>query len=153
VEKLKILTDDYVGMCGDGANDCQALRAADIGVSLSSSDASIAAPFTSKIPNISSVETVLKEGKASLSSSVQLFKFMAMYAIIQTISTTILYWFGSMLSEPEFLIVDLFALALGLTLGDSQPSKHLTKERPPQKLFSSQVLKSIYWAAAISAFF
>ena len=22
VEKLKILTNDFVGMCGDGANDC-----------------------------------------------------------------------------------------------------------------------------------
>ncbi len=36
----------YVGMCGDGANDCAALKASHVGVSLSESDASIAAPFT-----------------------------------------------------------------------------------------------------------
>jgi len=36
-------------MCGDGANDCAALKTADSGISLSSSDASIAAPFTSQI--------------------------------------------------------------------------------------------------------
>lgn len=44
-----------VGFVGDGANDCGALKTAHIGVSLSMSEASIAAPFTSNITNISSV--------------------------------------------------------------------------------------------------
>lgn len=52
----------YVGMCGDGANDCGALKAAHAGVSLSEAEASIASPFTSKITNISCVPTLIKEG-------------------------------------------------------------------------------------------
>lgn len=47
-------------MCGDGANDCGALRTAHAGISLSEAEASVASPFTSRIANISCVPTVIR---------------------------------------------------------------------------------------------
>ncbi len=49
-----------VSMCGDGANDCAALKAAHVGISLSEAEASVASPFTSKVQNISCVPEVIK---------------------------------------------------------------------------------------------
>jgi len=70
-------------MCGEGANDCEALKAADIGISLSSAEASIAAPFTSKNKSIECCVSVIKEGKASIAAMVQSFKQAELYAMIQ----------------------------------------------------------------------
>jgi cation-transporting ATPase 13A3/4/5 len=64
-----------VGMCGDGANDCAALKTADIGISISQTEASIAAPFTSQIENIQCVTLLLREGRCSLATLSSTFKF------------------------------------------------------------------------------
>ena len=80
-----------VGMCGDGANDCGALKAAHVGISLSEAEASVAAPFTARAANISCVPTVIREGRCALVTSFGSFKYMALYSLIQFISVLILY--------------------------------------------------------------
>lgn len=59
VEKLQSI-EYCVGFCGDGANDCGALKAADVGVSLSEAEASVAAPFTSRSFEISCVVQLIR---------------------------------------------------------------------------------------------
>jgi cation-transporting ATPase 13A3/4/5 len=75
VERLQSLGYTVL-MCGDGANDCAALKAADVGISLSEAEASVAAPFTSSTPDISCVIEVLKEGRSALVTSFSCFKYM-----------------------------------------------------------------------------
>uniref|UniRef100_A0A8C9ZNH3 ATPase 13A3 n=1 Tax=Sander lucioperca TaxID=283035 RepID=A0A8C9ZNH3_SANLU len=90
VEVLQSI-DYTVGMCGDGANDCGALKRAHSGISLSELEASVASPFTSSTPNISCVPNLIREGRAALITSFCVFKFMALYSIIQYLSVTLLY--------------------------------------------------------------
>ena len=75
VERLQGLGYSVL-MCGDGANDCAALKAADVGISLSEAEASVAAPFTASTPDIGCVIEVIKEGRAALVTSFSCFKYM-----------------------------------------------------------------------------
>ena len=88
-----------VGFCGDGANDCVALKGADVGISLSPNEASIAAPFTSQIQDISCVPILLCEGRTAITTSFTCFKYMAMYSILETATVCLLKYSNANLSQ------------------------------------------------------
>uniref|UniRef100_A0A3Q4GEA2 ATPase 13A3 n=1 Tax=Neolamprologus brichardi TaxID=32507 RepID=A0A3Q4GEA2_NEOBR len=106
VEVLQSM-DYTVGMCGDGANDCGALKRAHSGISLSELEASVASPFTSSTSNISCVPNLIREGRAALITSFCVFKFMALYSIIQFISVILLYSVNRYLSFQIFSLCHL----------------------------------------------
>ena len=138
-------------MCGDGANDCSALRTADVGVSLSPEEASIAAHFTSHIPDISCLPPLLKEGKGSLATSIQTFKYMMMYSIIQFLALTLLMCFLTYLDDFQFLTCDLFIIfPLAFFIAQTPPYHHLTHHYPLNDLLSFPVMFSIISQSIIS---
>ncbi|XP_064459602.1 polyamine-transporting ATPase 13A3-like isoform X2 [Ornithodoros turicata] len=134
----------YVGMCGDGANDCGALKAAHAGISLAETEASVASPFTSKVANISCVPTLIKEGRAALVTSFGILKYMACYSMTQFTSVVILYSLYSNLTDLQFLYVDLFLITLfAAVFGRTRPSPVLDKSPPPLSLMGLTPLVSI----------
>ncbi|KAM9543701.1 polyamine-transporting ATPase 13A3 isoform 1-T7 [Guaruba guarouba] len=136
--------DYYVGMCGDGANDCGALKRAHGGISLSELEASVASPFTSRIPSISCVPKLIREGRAALITSFCVFKFMALYSIIQYISVTLLYSILSNLGDFQFLFIDLaIILVVVFTMSLNPAWKELVARRPPSGLISGPLLCSV----------
>ncbi|XP_069550131.1 polyamine-transporting ATPase 13A2 isoform X2 [Brachyistius frenatus] len=134
-----------VGMCGDGANDCGALRAADVGVSLSEAEASVASPFTSKTEDISCVPLLIREGRCSLVTSFSLFRYMALYSLIQFCSVLILYTVRTSVADLQFLFCDLLLVTLlAIVMGKGGPSEELHHSRPPASLLAVPVLGSLF---------
>ena len=86
-------------MCGDGANDCGALKTASVGISLSEAEASIAAPFTSKVQDISCVPKLLIEGKAAMTTSFQSFKFSMLYSFVEMMQCLLAYSIGGCITD------------------------------------------------------
>lgn len=133
---------DYtVGFCGDGANDCGALKAADVGISLSEAEASVAAPFTSRVFEISCVLDVIKEGRASLVTSFSCFQYMSLYSAIQFISVSLLYKEGTNLGDFQFLYIDLaLIIPIAIFMSWSKPYDKVAKKKPSANLISAKII-------------
>uniref|UniRef100_A0A8D0HJV4 Cation-transporting ATPase n=1 Tax=Sphenodon punctatus TaxID=8508 RepID=A0A8D0HJV4_SPHPU len=139
----------YVGMCGDGANDCGALKMAHAGISLSEQEASVASPFTSQIPNIQCVPELIREGRAALVTSFAVFKYLTLYGLIQFVGTGLLFWvrvqnhsliINDLCLSPAFIFLNILHTS-SRTLTQAYPK--LAAYRPPGQLISPPLLISV----------
>ncbi|XP_054995393.1 polyamine-transporting ATPase 13A2 isoform X2 [Sorex araneus] len=141
-----------VGMCGDGANDCGALKAADVGISLSQAEASVVSPFTSSMDSIECVPMVIREGRCSLDTSFSVFKYMALYSLTQFISVLLLYTINTNLGDVQFLAIDLaITTTVAVLMSRTGPARALGQVRPPGALLSVPVLSSLLLQVALVA--
>ncbi|KAL9655984.1 hypothetical protein ABK040_007605 [Willaertia magna] len=157
--KMKVIEEyqklNYITcMCGDGANDVEALRSAHVGISLSEAEASIAAPFTSLRPTISSVLTVIREGRAALTSSFQMFRYISLYSLIQFFTIVNLFSLNSSFSNFQYLYVDMIIiLPTVLLMTRTGASKTLKRERPLKTLISKMIFISLIGQIILSFLF
>jgi len=134
----------WVGMCGDGANDCAALKTADIGLCLGTTEASVAAPFTSNSQSIINCLDLLREGRGALVNAMQIFEFVCLYALIEFVTVTTLSWFGSNLTMSQYTYIDLVqVLPLSIAISLTSSADILSNRIPNSVLLSIPSLTSI----------
>ncbi|XP_050530517.1 polyamine-transporting ATPase 13A3-like isoform X1 [Daktulosphaira vitifoliae] len=139
-------------MCGDGANDAGALKAAHVGISLSQAEASIAAPFTSQVTNVTCVTKVIREGRCALVTSFGIFKYMTCYSLIQFITLVILYSRGIMLGNFQFLYFDfVLTTSLAIVMGDSEPADKVFPHRPLSRILTPKNLIPLFLQILVCA--
>lgn len=87
--------------------------------------------------------TLLKEGRSSLTTSFQLFRFMALYSVIQFFAVICLYFVGTVLGNWQYIYQDLILVfPLTVLMGMSPSADELTVKRPSGNLLSARNLLS-----------
>ena len=140
-----------VGMCGDGGNDCGALKAAHAGLALSEAEASIVSPFTSSSKSPQSVVDLLKEGRASLATSFSNYKFLITYGQLFSIVKLASFYYGVLMSLLGYFFIDGLAITtLCYTMTLSRPVEKLSKLRPTASLLGPITVASSLGMSVIS---
>lgn len=133
--------DYFVGFCGDGANDCLALKQADIGLSLNNKEGSIASSFNTQKQSIKYLLYLIIEGKACLQQGINNFQYIASVSLAQFIGMLFLYYFNLDYTVPQYYLMDLvifFPILIQLSYVNAV--SHITKEFPPSNIFNKKVI-------------
>ncbi|KAL0265967.1 UNVERIFIED_CONTAM: hypothetical protein PYX00_011684 [Menopon gallinae] len=143
-DQKKMLVEDltekgYVtAFCGDGANDCGALKSAEVGIALARNEASVVSSFTSKVMDISSVISVIREGRAALVGSISRFKFILLAIMTQLGGLLILSFLMQFLSDFQTIHFDVFSvLALTFVMSEFKSARKLSSSEVKPTLMDS----------------
>jgi len=151
IESIRLFSQVGVAMVGDGANDCAALKTADIGISFTQADASFAAPFTSTDLSISCIEKVLLEGRACLMALVEVFIYTECFNFILIVANVILIHNLSHTNDfQDIIYVFVITIPLTISFGLSAPIRKLTRHFPDYNLFDFYNMLQIYGLMFIS---
>ena len=98
-------------------------------------DASMAAPFTSRAPSIKATADIIRQGRCTLVSAIQMQQVLMLSCLISAYSLSVLYLDGIRSSENQMMASGTALTVAGLAFSYATPVHTLSAVRPLRSIF------------------
>ncbi|KAJ8324295.1 putative cation-transporting ATPase 1 [Batrachochytrium dendrobatidis] len=112
-------------------------------------DASVAAPFTSKISSVMSVVNIVRQGRATLVAMVQMYKILGLNSLIMAYSLSVLHLAGIKQGDWQATIAGFMITICFFGIAKSEALEKLSRQRPQPNIFNLYIVLSVLGQAAI----
>mmetsp|Transcript_35809 Transcript_35809/g.83433 ORF Transcript_35809/g.83433 Transcript_35809/m.83433 type:complete len:360 (+) Transcript_35809:3609-4688(+) len=106
-------------------------------------DASIAAPFTSKMPSIKSCVDIIRQGRCTLVTSIQMYQILALNCLISAYSLSVLYLDGVKFGDTQMTCSGILGSVAYMSVSRSKPLDQLASVRPLASIFHPALFLSL----------
>ncbi|KAI3669992.1 hypothetical protein L6452_41545 [Arctium lappa] len=106
-------------------------------------DASMASPFTAKHASVSPTTDIIRQGRSTLVTTLQMFKILGLNCLATAYVLSVMYLDGVKLGDVQATISGIFTAAFFLFISHARPMPTLSAERPHPNVFCFYVFLSL----------
>ena len=141
-------------MCGDGGNDCGALRSAHVGIAMSEAEASVVSPFSTPNRSVQACVDLLIQGRSALATSFASYKYLIMYGETMATVKFCTFYYTMSFSQWNFILIDAFITVFcAFAVTQAGAAKRLSNHRPTARILGPEVLLSVLGQLWINVWF
>ncbi|XP_071710004.1 probable manganese-transporting ATPase PDR2 [Rutidosis leptorrhynchoides] len=116
-------------------------------------DASMASPFTAKHASVSPTTDIIRQGRSTLVTTLQMFKILGLNCLATAYVLSVMYLDGVKLGDVQATISGVFTAAFFLFISHARPLPTLSAERPHPNVFCFYVFLSLLGQFAMHILF